>query len=332
MIIVTGGAGFIGSAVVWALNRRGTTDILVVDTVDHDEKEHNLAPLRYSGIVSGTEFREKLRHDDYNQMGIEAVFHQAAITSTTETNWELFADVNIAFSQEVIRWCVDRGVRCVYVSSAAVYGDGSEGYSDNHDLFDELQPLNFYGKSKLMADVWARDGKCLDRVAGLRYFNVFGPNEWHKGDMGSVVMKKFEHLQKHGVVELFKSYNPDYKDGESTRDFIYVKDAVDATLFFLDNPDVNGIFNVGTGKARMWIDLARAMFMATGKKPNIRYVEMPENLRDQYQYFTEADITKLKNVGYTRETIALEDAVDDYIQNHLAPHLHLGTTVGKKSL
>lgn len=325
MVIVTGGAGFIGSALVWALNQRGIVDILIVDTVDHDEKEHTVAALYYRGIVSGSEFRKRLRAGDYDAAGVEAVFHQAAITLTTEKHWQLFQDVNIAFSQEVISWCVNSHVRCVYVSSGAVYGDGSRGYSDDPGHFDQFEPLNLYGTSKLAVDTWARDAGHLDRVVGLRYFNVFGPNEWHKGEMRSVVAKKYDQLEQHGVVELFKSYRPDYHDGEQQRDFIYVKDAVEVTLFFLDHPDVTGVFNIGTGRARTWNDVARAMFSAVQRQPNIHYVDMPENLRDQYQYFTEADISKLRGAGFSGGMMSLEDAVADYIRNYLQPHTHLGS-------
>lgn len=324
MIIVTGGAGFIGSAVIWALNERGIDDILVVDSLDHDEKEHNLAPLQYRQIVDGATFREQLQQGLYDISGVEAVIHEGAITSTTEQNWTLLEDVNIAFSQEVIRWCVDREVRCVYVSSGAVYGDGSHGYSDDPGLFDVLEPLNLYGKSKLLVDIWARDAGYLDTVVGLRYFNVFGPNEWHKGDMRSVVVKKYEQLQRDGVVELFRSYRDDIRDGEQMRDFVYVKDAVAATLHFIDHPDRAGIYNIGTGVERTWNDVAHAMFAAAEKEPNIRYIPMPESLRQQYQYSTCADVARLRSAGFVAPFLSLEDAIRDYAQVYLEPHHHLG--------
>lgn len=322
MIIVTGGAGFIGSALVGALNKKGRFDLLVVDKLDHDEKEHNLSALKYEQLIDGTDFRRGLADGLFNKQNVEAVFHLAAITSTTERNWGLFEDININFTQEIVRWCVDREVRCVYISSGATYGDGSAGYSDNHDLFDELKPLNDYGRSKLLVDIWARDGGYLDQVVGIRYFNVFGPNEYHKGAMRSVIAKKFEQMQKDGVIELFRSNNDDFGDGEQKRDFIYVKDAVDATLHFLDNKQACGVFNVGTGVARTWNDVARAMFKAAGKKVKIKYIDLPDELKDQYQDFTQADVTKLRAAGFNQPFVTLEEAIDDYVKNYLMKHAH----------
>lgn len=330
MIIVTGGAGFIGSGLVWGLNKRGKEDILVVDSVDHKEKEHNLAVLKYEALISGKDLRAKLAEDYFDDGEIEAILHMGAISSTTEQNWKKLSDVNIAFSQEIIRWCADRGVRCVYASSGATYGDGRGGYSDDHELFDDLKPLNLYGKSKLMLDIWARDGGYLQDVVGLRYFNVFGPNEYHKGHMRSVVAKKFEQLKQDGTVELFKSNSPQYADGEQKRDFLYVKDAVAATLYFLDNPRGAGVFNVGTGEARTWNDMAAAMLAALGKdgvsslRANVGYVDIPPELAEQYQNYTQADITKLRAAGFSQKMISLEEAVKDYVQNYLLNHSHLG--------
>jgi len=324
MIIVTGGAGFIGSALLAELNRRGRSDVIVVDKIDHDiEKKHNIGALQYEQLLEGSDFREQLGSGFFNDKGIEAIIHLAAITSTTERDWSLFEDVNIAFSQEIIRWCVDKGVRCVYISSGATYGDGSNGYSDEHELFDKLQPLNDYGRSKLEVDVWARDAGYLGEIVGIRYFNVYGPNEYHKGAMRSVIAKKFEQIQEQGYIELFKSNNPDYKDGEQMRDFIYVTDAVAATLHFLEASSANGVFNVGTGKARAWNDVAKAMFKAMDKKEDIRYVDMPANLKDQYQDFTQADISKLRKAGFKQEFMRLEDAIEDYIKNYLQDHEHV---------
>jgi ADP-L-glycero-D-manno-heptose 6-epimerase len=323
-IIVTGSAGFIGSAVVEALNARGREDLLLVDRLDHDEKEHNVSHLKYEQLIDGNEFRSNLAQGLYDDQDIEAIFHLAAITSTTEKNWELFEDVNINFSQEIIRWCVDRKVRCVYVSSGATYGDGTNGYSDNHDLFNTLKPLNDYGKSKLDVDIWARDAGYLDDVVGIRYFNVFGPNEYHKGDMRSVIAKKFDQMQTEGTIELFKSNNPSYGDGEQKRDFVYVKDAVEATLFFLSNKEVGGVFNIGTGTARTWNAVAKSMFNAVGKEPNIKYVDMPDVLKGQYQDFTQADITKLRDAGFEMPFMRLEDAISEYVKDYLTKHVHIG--------
>ncbi len=330
MIIVTGGAGFIGSGLIWGLNKRGEEDILVVDSVDHKEKEHNLAALKYEERMDGKEFREELLAGGLDNKGVSAVLHMGAISSTTEQSWGKLENVNVAFSQEIIRWCADKGVRCVYASSGATYGDGGGGYGDDHELFDDLKPLNLYGQSKLMVDIWARDGGYLQEVVGLRYFNVFGPNEYHKGHMRSVVVKKFEQLEREGVIELFKSNDPRYADGEQKRDFLYVKDAVAATLHFLDRPDEAGVFNIGTGEARTWNDVAAAMLEALGKDPaaslraNVRYVDIPSELAEQYQNYTQADITKLRVAGFSQKMISLEEAVKDYVQNYLLNHLHLG--------
>jgi len=324
MIMVTGGAGFIGSAIVWRLNNLGKRDILIVDTPDHPQKEKNLASLTYQRLVSIEDFPQQLRGGEYDSAGVEAIIHQGAISSTVEQDWARLEKNNIQYTQDIIRWCVEHGVRCVYASSAATYGDGSQGYSDDHALFSRLQPLNLYGKSKLAVDEWALAEGYLEQVVGLRYFNVFGPNEYHKEGMRSVVAKKFEELQGSGVIELFKSYNPQYADGEFKRDFVYVMDAIEATLFFLHHPQANGVFNVGTGEARSWNDVARAMFAALGKEPNIRYIDMPPELRNQYQYFTQADITKLKNAGYAQTFTPLEDAITDYVQQYLVSGKHLG--------
>ncbi len=323
MIVVTGGAGFIGSALVWALNKREKEEILIVDKIDHQEKEHNLASLDYENIVSGHDFREELKEGRYDGR-VEAVFHLGAITSTTEKDWQKFADVNVNFSQEIIRWCVDKKVRCVYISSGAVYGDGSRGYKDDHEIFNELAPLNLYGKSKLDVDIWARDAGYLNEVVGLRYFNVFGPDEYHKEVMRSVVAKKFERVRDEGVIELFKSNNSEYEDGGQMRDFIYVKDAVEATLFFLDQKEAAGVYNIGTGQARSWNDLAKAMFASVGREPNIKYIDIPDELSSQYQDYTQADISKLREAGYKNSFTELEEAVSDYIKNYLEPHKHLG--------
>ncbi|MBI3251481.1 MAG: ADP-glyceromanno-heptose 6-epimerase [Candidatus Andersenbacteria bacterium] len=323
MIIVTGAAGFIGSAFVWALNKRGVTDILMVDMVDHDEKEHNVAPLQYEELISGDEFRAKLAARDYDPVErrrrgaslVEAVIHMGAISATTEMSWEKLKYNNVEFTQEVIRFCADNDVRCLYASSGQVYGDGELGYRDDHDRFDQFKTVTLYGKSKLEVDMWARDGGYLDKVVGLRFFNVFGPNEWHKEGMRSVINKQWEAVAKGEAIELFKSDVPKFSDGGQMRDFVYVKDAVDASLWFLDNPHVNGVFNIGTGIARTWNDVAKAMFLAAGKEPKIEYVDMPPALRGHYQSYTLADMSKLKAAGYKKPFTGLEDSITDYVQH-----------------
>lgn len=324
MIVITGGAGFIGSALLWALNERGRSDIMIVDELDHQEKENNIGPLQYEELVGIDEFQDKLRAGDYDDRGIEALLHLGAISATTEKSWEKLEQRNVGYSQDIIRWCADRGVRCIYASSGQTYGFGEQGYSDDHQLFNLLKTITSYGKSKLLVDIWARDAGYLDKVVGLRYFNVFGPNENHKKDMRSVVAKQYEMIKANGYVELFKSDKKDYADGEQQRDFIYIKDAVAATLFFLDNPQANGVYNIGTGQASTWNQLAQAMFAGLKLKPDIRYVDMPAELKGKYQYFTQADITKLRAAGFKQEFTLLADAVEDYIVNYLETNKHLG--------
>lgn len=324
MIIVTGGAGFIGSALIWALNERGQTDIVVVDAASHERKQRNLAPLRYRELISKETFRNKLSAGAYDSAKVEGIIHEGACSSTTESNWEYLEDNNVRYTQDIIAWCVRHNVRCVYASSGAVYGDGRHGFSDDPTAFDHLEPLNLYGRSKLLVDRWARDHDYLEHVAGLRYFNVFGPNEYHKGAMRSVIAKAYPKLQREGVIELYKSYRPDVPDGEQRRDFLYVNDAVKVTLYFLDHPKLSGVYNVGTGESRTWNEVATAMFAAAEKPDNIRYIEMPAEVRAHYQYRTEADITKLRAAGYTRAFRPLKDSVREYVTQYLARDRHLG--------
>lgn len=324
MIILTGGAGFIGSALLHELNRRGRTDVLVVDVIDHPRKARNLAPLQFRELVGIHEFRRALATGQYDQCSVTGFLHMGACSATTETDWNYLADNNVEYSQEILRWCVDHKVRCVYASSGATYGDGAQGFSDDHSMFHHLQPLNLYGRSKLAVDIWARDKGYLASVAGLRYFNVFGPNEWHKEGMRSVVNKKFPELRDHGFITLFKSYDGRYADGTQERDFIYVRDIVDMTLWFLDHHEASGVFNLGSGRARTWNDMAQAMFAAAKRTPRIVYVDMPDDLKKQYQYHTQAGVSKLRAAGYTKECWTLENAISDYVCGHLLPDAHLG--------
>ncbi len=322
MIIVTGGAGFIGSAIVAGLNNRGIDDIVIVDILGSDQKWKNLRRLRFADYVEADDFLEMLTAGKID-WPIEVIFHMGACSDTTEQDASYMIRNNYDFSKLLANWAAGRGLRFIYASSAATYGDGSQGFSDDEVELDKLQPLNIYGYSKQMFDLWARRAGLLKRTVGLKYFNVFGPNEYHKGEMRSFVVKAFEQINAAGKVGLFKSHRPDYADGEQKRDFLYIKDAVDATLFFLDNQKIAGIFNIGTGQARTWNDLAKATFAAMNKEPNIEYIPMPDKLRDKYQYFTQADIAKLRNAGYKKEPTSLEDAIKDYVQNYLQKNEYL---------
>jgi len=321
MIIVTGSAGFIGSAVIAALNSRGINDILAVDCLGTDARWKNLRSLSFADYVEKDNFLEIALGNKIPAP--KAVFHLGACTSTTETNASYLIKNNYEYTKLLAQWAASKNIRFIYASSAATYGDGLAGFSDNEDLIDTLRPLNMYGYSKQMFDLWAQRTGLLKKMVGLKYFNVFGPNEYHKADMRSFVLKAFEQVQSTGKVGLFKSRNPKYADGEYVRDFIYIKDAVDMTLFFFDNPNTNGLFNIGTGKARSWNDLVKAVFNAAGRAVNIEYIEMSESIRSQYQYHTQADISKLRNAGYDKQITALEAAVKDYVQNYLQKGAYL---------
>ncbi|MCH7558329.1 MAG: ADP-glyceromanno-heptose 6-epimerase [Planctomycetes bacterium] len=322
MIIVTGGAGFIGSALIVALNKRQITDILVVDELGTDHKWRNLRNLSFADYVEKDDFLEMVIEDKLDS-SVESVFHLGACSDTTETNASFLIKNNYEYSKLLAQWATDADIRFIYASSAATYGDGSAGFSDDQEKIENLKPLNMYGYSKHLFDLWVRRAGLLKKLVGLKYFNVYGPNEYHKADMRSFCIKAFEQINAIGKVRLFKSYKPEYADGEQKRDFIYVKDAVDMTLFFYDNPKINGLFNIGTGKARSWNDLVKAVFAAMGKKPNIEYIEMPESIRDQYQYYTCADMTNLRKAGCNKETTPLEDAIKDYVQNYLQKDRYL---------
>jgi ADP-L-glycero-D-manno-heptose 6-epimerase len=322
MIVVTGGAGFIGSALVAALNKRGIDDILVVDRLGSDQRWKNLVNLRFADYLDKEEFLEMVA-EDVLPFSAEAVFHLGACSSTTETDASLLMENNFEYTRQLAQWTTEEGIRFIYASSAATYGDGENGFADDESELETLKPLNPYGYSKQLFDLWAKRNCLLGKIAGLKYFNIFGPNEYHKADMRSFVLKAFEQINTTGKVCLFKSHRPDYRDGEQKRDFLYVKDAVDMTLFFYDNPDAAGIFNLGAGVARSWNDLAKAVFAAMGKKPNIEYIDMPDSVRNQYQYFTEADITKLRDIGYEKQITSLEESVRDYVQNYLERGIYI---------
>lgn len=313
--IVTGGAGFIGRNVVEALNQRGSDNILIVDHLGGDEKWKNLIGLRFEDVMSIDDFRNLIGEYTFDEL--ETVFHLGACSSTTEKDADYLIDNNYRYTREVCEWCLSNDVRLIYASSAATYGDGALGYSDKDEQTPGYRPLNMYGLSKHLFDLWALRNHLFDRIVGLKYFNVFGPHEDHKADMRSVVHKAYGQILSTGTVELFKSYRDDYADGEQCRDFVYVKDAVDVSLFFHNHQEVSGIFNCGSGNARTWKDLVNALFAAMGREPAIEFIDMPETLRDQYQYFTEADVGKLRTAGYERAFTPLEKAVKDYVKGHL---------------
>jgi ADP-L-glycero-D-manno-heptose 6-epimerase len=323
MIVVTGGAGFIGSAIVWKLNQLGKTNIVIVDELGKDEKWKNLVGLKYDDFVNKLEFIEQVL-DDVIPYRVDAIIHMGANSSTTEKDADHLMDNNYQYTKELAKYCVEKNIRLIYASSAATYGEGDFGFDDDESKLETLRPLNMYGYSKQLFDLWAKRNGILDRIVGIKYFNVYGPNEYHKGDMRSVVHKAYEQVRDTGKVKLFKSLNPNYKDGEQMRDFVYIKDAVDMTLYFLDNPDKNGIYNVGAGKARTWNDLVKSLFNAVGKPVNIEYIDLPQHLAEKYQYFTEANLAKIKSTGYNQATTSLEDGVNDYVKNYLLKDIYLG--------
>ena len=313
-VLVTGGAGFIGSALVWALNRRGCEDIVVCDVLGTTEKWRNLTPLRFADYVEADALLPRLQVGALGKFDL--VLHLGACSSTTEQDAAYLIRNNYEFTKDLAAWSLAKKSRFVYASSAATYGDGSAGMDDNGPL-EQLRPLNMYGYSKHLFDLHARREGFLDQVVGVKYFNVFGPNEDHKGDMRSVVHKSFAQVQNTGSIRLFKSYRKDYADGEQRRDFLYVKDAVAMTLHLAVSKKAKGLYNIGSGEAQTWNELARAVFAALGRKKEIQYIEMPEALREKYQYFTRADIGKLRTTGYQPPVMPLAEAVQDYVLNYL---------------
>ncbi len=313
-ILVTGGAGFIGSQLIAELNRRGHDNIVVADFLGEDEKWRNLLPLRFADYIDAGELIQTMNAGTLGAFGL--VLHMGACSSTTETDAAYLMRNNYQFTRDLAELSVASGARFVYASSAATYGDGSAGMDDRQDAeyLAQLRPLNAYGYSKHLFDSYAARAGLLDRIAGVKYFNVFGPHEQHKGSMRSLVNKAFSQVKDTGVIRLFRSYRDEFPDGEQRRDFIYVNDAVAMTLHLADNTHANGLFNVGSGRAETWLELAHAVFAAMGREPSIEFIDMPEALREKYQYFTQADISRMRGAGYSSEITPLAAAVSSYVQ------------------
>lgn len=315
MIIVTGAAGFIGSCMISRLNESGIEDIIAVDEFETPAKLPNLEGKRIKQRVHRDELENWFRE---NGKSVNWVIHIGARTDTTEFDRSIFEKLNVSYSKMIWNFCSNHNVPLVYASSAATYGLGEKGYADDHAVIPELKPLNPYGDSKNEFDIWAlQQDQTPPFWYGLKFFNVYGPNEYHKGRMASVIFHAHRQITATGAMKLFRSHNPDFKDGEQLRDFIYVKDLTDVIFFLITKHPTSGIYNLGTGKARTFLDLVRATFKAMGKEEHISFIDTPEDIRDKYQYFTEADMNKLRNVGYALPFTSLEEGVEDYVTNYL---------------
>jgi ADP-L-glycero-D-manno-heptose 6-epimerase len=324
-VLVTGGAGFIGSALVWALNQRGIDRVVVVDRLGSTDKWRNLAPLRFEDYLEADDLLPAL---DSGRLGaFDTVLHMGACSSTLERNATFLVHNNFEFTKHVGAWALAHGAKFLYASSAATYGDGAAGMSDAEQTAEalaRLRPLNAYGYSKQMFDQYALSHGLLPRLVGLKFFNVYGPNEGHKGEMRSLVHKAYEQVRDTGTVQLFRSHRPDYKDGEQRRDFVYVKDVVHMTLHLAASTDAAGLYNIGSGEAHTWLSLMGALFAAMGREPNITFVDMPLSMRDRYQYFTQAEIARVRSAGYAAVPTPLAEAIADYVQGYLARDARLG--------
>lgn len=322
-ILVTGGAGFIGSALIWELNRRGYRNILVADMLHEDAKWKHLVPLQFVDYIEGDDLLMKLGVSPQQFDDVHCVFHLGACSSTTETDAAFLVRNNFEYTKALAQFSLERECRFVYASSAATYGSLEEQVSESIPL-EHLRPLNIYGYSKHLFDCWAERNDVLPLITGVKYFNIFGPNEDHKGDMRSLVHKAYGQILESARVSLFKSYRPEFRDGEQRRDFLYVKDAVDATLYLAEHVEGEGLFNIGSGEASTWLALVGAIFNSLGQPIKIQFIDMPEAMQDKYQYFTCASIDKLRQSGYTKPITPLADAVRDYVLNYLIPGRFLG--------
>lgn len=322
IILLTGAAGFIGSYLLGFLNKQGYKNIIIADEFDEEDKWFNFDTKEYMAKVE----REKLFDWlEENKPVVSFVFHLGARTDTTEFDYSVHEKLNVAYSKNIWSYCVTNNIPLVYASSAATYGSGELGYNDDHELVEKLHPLNPYGVSKNEFDKWvlrqAQDNQ-PPFWTGLKFFNVYGPNEYHKGRMASVIFHSFNQIRSTGKVKLFKSHRPDFNDGQQLRDFIYVEDVAKVCCWLMNNNVSSGLYNLGTGKARSFEDLAKATFAAMGKQPVIEYIDMPEDIRDKYQYFTEANMSKLQKAGYTEKFCSLEEGVTDYVKNYLLPSVY----------
>lgn len=310
--LVTGAAGFIGSALLWKLNNLGIDNIIISDIGKDSPESKNLSNKKFKDYIERDKLLDYMGSDKLTE-DIDIIIHMGACTSTTETDAPYLLKNNYLYSRELGEWCLRNKKRYLYASSAATYGDGKLGYSDKDNMVKSLKPLNEYGNSKQLFDVWVIENNLQDEFVGFKFFNVFGPNEYHKEDMRSMVNKGYHQIKETSKIRLFKSYKPEYEDGEQKRDFIYVKDALEMVWYFIEHPDKKGIFNIGTGRARTWNDLAGNLFSALNTERNIEYIDMPNNIKNQYQYFTEADLAKLREAGCSYECRSLEEAVGDYV-------------------
>ena len=322
-IIVTGAAGFIGSCMVQFLNTQGYNNLILVDDFSFEAKRNNWINKKYTHAVERNNLFEWLKQ--YNQ-SVDAIIHLGARTDTTEFNYAIHEELNVQYSKNIWNYCIEKNVPLIYASSAATYGAGELGYNDDHDVVEKLQPLNPYGISKNEFDKWALNQSSQPACwTGLKFFNIYGPNEYHKGRMASVIWHAFNQIKKGGVVKLFRSHRPDFEDGQQLRDFVYVVDLLKVMYWMTElmvdkkwSSDNNGLYNLGTGKARSFYDLVTATFNGIDKEPNIVFIDMPEDIRDKYQYFTEANMNKLGKAGYTQKFYTLEEGVDDYVRNYLS--------------
>ncbi len=321
MIVVTGAAGFIGSCMVSKLNSEGSEDLILVDDFSKEEKRANYERLKYRQTIDREEFLDWF---EKNAASVEAVYHLGARTDTTEFDWNVFVHLNLEYTKRIWTICAENGIGLVYASSAATYGGGEMGYDDDLALIPRLKPLNPYGRSKQEFDLWAlAQQKKPPFWAGLKFFNVYGPNEYHKGRMASVILHSFGQINQTGWVKLFRSHRADFRDGWQMRDFVYVKDIVSVMYFLMTKRPQSDIYNLGSGKARSFYDLAAATFKALKREVNIEYIDIPLDIRDKYQYFTEAKMDKLRRAGYEKHFHSLEEGVQDYVCNYLVGHKYL---------